>query len=128
MAAPKIETASARESRLRLERAAEENSPTLIGQLRAIREEWGEGFDEDIAKPLARVLQTIRKQYEAAAAEAERNADELQDKLDEIEQTGEENAVKAGAYDELLDDLSDVPRGIRTLEEIMDKHPLEASV
>lgn len=116
------ETASARESRLAQDRQREEESPTLIGQLKLIREAWGEGFDEDIAKPLAAVLATVRKQMEAAAKDAEQNLDHLQTQLDDFEMAAQDNADAADELRELRDDLADVPRGVRTLDEVMEKH------
>lgn len=102
-----------------------EEKPTLIGELREIRELWGEGFDEDVAQPLAQILLKLRAALTAQQEQHERELDDRDDQIHELEQTGEDNAAAAGGYRELLDDLADVPRGVRTLEEVMDKHPLE---
>lgn len=116
------ETASARESRLAQERQREEVSPSLIGQLKLIREEWGEGFDEDVAKPLALLILRLRKQLEAWKEEQDGELADLQNQLDELEQTVEENSGAAETLRSLEDDLADVPRGIRTVEEVIEKY------
>lgn len=117
-----METASQIESRKASERRQEEAKPTLIGQLKELREEWGEGFDEDIAQPLAALVAKVRGQVEAQQTAHEKELDEKDDKIDELENLAEENASEAGRYRELVDDLEDVPRGVFTVEEVLAKH------
>lgn len=120
------ETASSRESRRLRELREEAAAPTLIGQLTGLRQEWGEGFDEDIGRPLARVLQTIRKQFKAATQEAQDEIGHLHDQLHEKECAIEENAVAAEELRELREDLEDVPRGVLTVEEVLGRHGVAA--
>jgi hypothetical protein len=120
-------TASSIESRKVTLARAETNTPTLIGQLKLIRESWGEGFDEDIAQPLARLLLTLRKQFEASQEAHEEELDSRDEALAEAESATEENADEAGRYRTLIEELEDVPRGVRTLEEVMDNHDAQVA-
>lgn len=99
-----------------------DDNPTLIGQLRLIREVWGEDFDEDVAKPLAFLLVKMRTNMEDFNRKHVGETEELETKLDELEKEGEENAADAGALRELREDLNDVPRGVYTLDEVLAKY------
>lgn len=72
----------------------------------------------------------LERELEASQEEAERledralQADELERDVRELEELLEASEASVGA---LLEDLRDVPRGVRTLEEVIDRlHPMAA--
>lgn len=100
--------------------APTEEEPKLVEQLKLLREEWGEGFDEDIARPFARIVKTLREQHQAFVREHNRELDEAHEKVDDLEgEIEDQDALREQAPDALLEDLRDVERGVRTLEEVM---------
>lgn len=92
--------------------------PKLVEQLKLLRDEWGEGFDEDIAQPLAAVVLSIRDarratedSYNESLTEVEEDRDRLSAQLDD--------ALDAK---DLLEDLEDARRGVLGVEELYDKY------
>lgn len=122
-----METASQRESRLVEERRREEAKPTLVGQLKLLREQYGEGFDEDIAQPLARGIVKIRKSFEAMNDEHEDEVHRLQSEKDELEMKLDD-APDPDTIRRMEEDLLDVQRGVLDLEELFDRWDVRVPV
>lgn len=99
----------------------EEESPTLIGQLKLIRDEWGDGFDEDVAKPLALIVRSLRNSLEGHVAEMEREVDEAREERDAAQEANQDDKAFAESARGVGQDIADMERGILTPEELVAK-------
>lgn len=99
----------------------DDENPTLIGQLRLIRDEWGDGFDEDVAKPLAVILCKMRKGMEGRVAEMEREVDEAREERDAAQEANQDDKAFAESARDVGQDIADMDRGILTPEELVAK-------
>lgn len=93
--------------------------PKLVEQLKLLRDEWGEGFDEDIAQPLADLVLTLRTQHKASHQDIVREIEEGDEERDRLSQRIDE--IEGQDYDGLIADLEDMRRGVRSVEELYDK-------
>ncbi len=90
----------------------------LVEELAGLREQWGEGFDEDVAQPLARMVKTLRQQHAAMLRAHSRELSGFEERIDSLES---ELEAKDDIPPELAEELRDCTRGIRTIEEVFDK-------
>lgn len=95
-----------------------DDEPKLIEQLTALREEWGEGFDEDIATPLARIVKRLREQHDAATVATEQKLDQVREQRDEAQGQLEDLRETQPVFE----DLEDLRRGVLTQEELFERH------
>jgi hypothetical protein len=90
-------------------------------QLRELREEWGDGFDEDIAQPIAKWIKKVREQLAGQTADHECDIDRLEEQVEDLDRELEESRIRATQVERVLEDLADIGRGVRTVEEVLEK-------
>lgn len=103
------------------------SKPKLGEQIDALAKEWGEGFEEDVAQPLAEAIKASRENgvikkilsaYEQCVrleAEVEEQEETLDNRTCELE-----IARKAeGREERRLLELEDVARGVLTIDEML---------
>lgn len=72
-------------------------------------------------RPGSPFMVCLREHLDALEQAVDKEKDKWRDKVDDAEREAAEGAHKGKLYDDLMDMLEDVPRGIRSLEEVMDE-------
>lgn len=99
----------------------DDDAPTLVGQLKLLREFYGDGFDKDIAQPLAAALVAVRKGLEGEEQRLRRKLEEAEDQLEDAEMNNREGARAIDERDRMRDDLNDVRLGVLDFQELHDR-------
>jgi hypothetical protein len=97
----------------------------LLEQVEHLREDWGEGFDEDVAAPLTLVVEAVRR---AVADKEKLTADliETEEERDDLGRIVQDLEDLEEPFEDLKTNLKDIATGVRTLEEVLERWEIRA--